>query len=682
MVIFAGFVIWYIINIQFVEGQKWRSLSDSLTMKYKVIQAARGNIYSDNGTLLATSVPRYELRLDAMASPIDTFNKYMPILARLFSENFKDKTAREYLKGFQKARKTQNRYYFIKRKLNFLEIKEVKNWPLFKKGRFRSGLIIEVENHRVLPFHQMLTRTIGYANKGKTKTRVGLEGAFDKELAGISGKRLMRKISGGYRPVNDVVELEPEEGKDIYTTINVDAQDIVNKALLKGLTKHQAHHGCAVVMEVKTGEIKAIANLSIQKDGSYQETFNYAVAESYEPGSTFKLISAMALLSGKHLTVSDSVFVNKGSLQFNGVTMNDAEYCPFKNQTFSYAFEHSSNVGISSTVNKYYGSKPLDFIQFLKQINLHQNTGVEIPGEIKPYIKEPQMKSWSSISLPWMSIGYDLRFTPLQILNVYNAVANDGKMVKPYLVKAIGNKGIIEKKIEPIILNESIADEEVIKDLRKLLRGVVEHGTARTLLKSKVEISGKTGTSQIADGKGYTDAAYFSSFAGYFPSGQPKYSVIIVINKPKEKGYYGAVVAAPIVQEIAEKMMGMEMRNAIDIPDTVVSSGKILVSSITKKGPAKEFFKKFDNIKASIPKSESEWVFVKNGEKDSYLFTDQENKNSIPDLTGMGLRDVLYLLENKGVKVSSIGKGKVIWQSVKAGTEISKVSTIQIKLSL
>lgn len=668
-----------------VDGAKWRALSDSLTLKYNVIQAVRGNIYSDDGTLLATSVPRYEIRMDLTVIPADTFNLYIPQLARLFALKFKDKTSLEYISDFRKGKldKNKNRYFLLKRKLNYLDIKEIKSWPLYKKGRYKSGLIIVEDNYRVMPFKNLLARTIGYASGSKNKERVGLEGAYDSTLAGITGQRLVQKISGGYRPVNDENEVEPINGKDVYTTIDLNLQDIVNNALHNGLVKHKAHHGCVVVMEVKTGEIKAIANLTESGNGTYGETFNYAIGESFEPGSTFKLVAALALLEKDKINENDSVLINYGLYKINNKMMVDAEPSPYKTKTFTYAFQHSSNVGISTSAIKGFTNNPKEFIDYIKKLKLDKPLGLELPGEGIPVIKSPGHNSWSKMSVPWMSIGYELKVTPLQLLSVYNAVANDGEMMKPFIVKAIGQKGEIETKFKPLILNDEIAGSNTLKIIKKLLKGVVDSGTARNISNSRVKIAGKTGTARISDGMGYEEGAYYSSFAGYFPAENPKYSIIVVINRPSVGGYFGGVVAAPIVKEIAEKIVGIQQIVGNELPDTMNNEGSFSNSFSGRKNNITGFINKFTNFDYRSEGKTSGWVLAKKDLKGEYVYSPINSDGDLmPDLTGMGMKDALYCIENKKLKVSASGKGNVYWQSLVPGSKIIKGSTLLIKLKI
>lgn len=666
-----------------VDGAKWRALSDSLTLKYKVIQAVRGNIYSDDGTLLATSVPRYEIRMDLTVLPADTFRAYIPQLSAKFAEKFKDKSAVDYLLEFKKGRLEGNRYFLLKRKLSFLDIKEIKTWPLYKKGRFKSGLIIEEDNYRVLPFKNLLARTIGYTGSGVGQERVGIEGAFDKDLAGITGRRLVQRIAGGYRPVNDNNEVEPVDGKDIYTTIDVNIQDIVNNALYNGLTKHQAHHGCVVVMDVKTGEIKAIANLTESGNGNYSETFNYAIGESFEPGSTFKIVSALALLEKEKIETNDSVLINYGKLRIGNKDMKDAEPTPYKSKTFSYAFEHSSNVGISTSVLNGFQDNSREFVDYIKSLKLDKPLGLELPGEGKPFVKSPGNKTWSRISLPWMSIGYEIKLTPLQLLTIYNGVANDGEMVKPYIIKAIGQKGEIEKKFKTKVINDEMASGSTIKKIKNLLCGVVDSGTAKSISSSRVRIAGKTGTAQISDGKKYLEGAYYSSFAGYFPADNPKYSIIIVINKPTVGGYFGGVVAAPVAKEIAEKISGIHQNIGSELPDSLEDKGTLPKLLAGKKGETLKFLDKFTKYDYHSKGETTDWIIASKDSVGEYVYSsNKEEQYLVPNLDGMGLRDAINYAENKNLKVISSGIGRVYWQSLKPGSKVIKGNLLIIKLKI
>ncbi len=683
VVAFSALIIWYIFNIQIVDGAKWRALSDSLTLKYKVIQAVRGNIYSDDATLLATSVPRYEIRMDLTVLPEDSLRTYMPLLCQKFAEKFKDKSSIDYLLEFKKGILQKNRYFLLKRKLSFLDIKEIKTWPLYNKGRFKSGLIIEEDNYRVMPLKNLLARTIGYTGSGIGQERVGIEGAYDKELAGITGRRLVQRIAGGYRPVNDNNEVEPVNGKDIYTTIDVNIQDIVNNALLQGLLKHKAHHGCAIVMEVKTGEIKAIANLTKSANETYSESFNYAIGESFEPGSTFKIVSTLALLEKGKIETTDTVLINYGKLNIGNKIMEDAEPSPFKSKPFSYAFEHSSNVGISTTVLNEFKHNPSLFTNYIKSLHLNKPIGFELSGEGIPHIKSPGQKTWSGISLAWMSIGYELRLTPLQMLMVYNAVANNGIMTKPFLVKAIGEKGEIEKKFAPQILNEKIASEKTIARVQDLLRGVVDSGTAKSLQKSRIKFAGKTGTAKIADGKGYIDNAYYSSFAGYFPANDPKYSIIIVINRPTNGEIFGGVVAAPIAKEIGEKVSGIYLNAGTPMDDSVVDHGSLPKILSGRKKTTLQFLDKYTKYSYQSDGDITDWISASKDSLGDYTYTSALNEvQKMPNLIGMGLRDVISYTESKKLKIISEGIGRVYWQSIPQGNSIKKGNTLLIKLKI
>lgn len=681
VLIFALFIVWNIIKIQFAEGKKWKTLNDSLTITYKEIKAVRGNIYSDNGSLLATSVPIYEIRLDLAVINSDTFKKYKYELSQKLASKFKDKSYGSYLLELNKAKNSNNRYYLLKNKLSYLDIKKIRTWPIINKGRYKGGVIIEEDNYRVMPFKNLLTRTLGYTTSGKQQFKVGIEGAYNEELKGISGKRLVKKIAGGYIPLNDENEMEPTDGRDIFTTIDINIQDIVNNELLKGLKYHKAHHGCAILMKVKTGEIKAIANLTLSNDGEYYEKYNYAIGESYEPGSTFKLASALALIEKNKINLNDSVLINYGEISINKKLMTDAEQSKYKTQSFAFAFEHSSNVGISTAIQNSFSENPQEFIDYLKKLNLDKPLNIEIPGEVKPLIKNYRSKYWSNISLPWMSIGYEVKLTPLQILNLYNSVANNGTMLKPYLIKSIKNKNETIKEFTPQIISDKISDENTLSKIKLLLSNVVKSGTASNINNSTIKISGKTGTARISDGKSYFENEYYSSFAGYFPSDNPEYSIIVVVNRPKINGYYGGVVAAPIVKQIAEKIYGYNpeiLNNAenektkrlSNLPDFTGYSKTII-----------KFNKKFSIIIQLENENNNDLVSIK---KDSiHKSLNTKNKlNEMPDLLGMCLKDALFLLENNNIKVKTEGKGKVYWQSVEPGTNIGKGTIVTIKMQI
>ncbi|MBN2520711.1 MAG: penicillin-binding protein 2, partial [Bacteroidales bacterium] len=555
---FALLIIGRVFYLQFFESEKWKSKSEMISYQDVTIEPNRGDIYSNDGRLLATSVPFYEVRMDLNSNALnsDLFYEKVDSLALCLSYLFKDRSQNEYRRLLILNKNKGNRYFLIQKHVTYTQLKKLRNFPIFRLGRYKGGLIIEQTNKRIMPHLNLAARTIGYISEGGA---VGLEGAYDKYLRGVVGVKLMQKLSGGvWMPIDDKNAIEPQNGKDIITTIDINFQDVAEQALLKQLLKVDAIHGCAVLMEVETGDIKAISNLKRNSDGTYSELYNFAIGESTEPGSTFKLASLIVALEDKHIDLDDTVQTGNGEIEYYGIKLTDSKEGGYGKITIKEAFEYSSNVGISKVITKYYGKNERKFIDRLYSMNLNEKLGMEIKGEGDPLIKYPSDPTWSGISLPWMSIGYELRLTPLQILTFYNAIANDGKMIKPRFVKGIMEHGEITRSFKMEVINHSICSKQTIIKVKELLEGVVENGTAQNLKNPNYKIAGKTGTAQIANKKyGYNHdkgVSYQASFVGYFPADNPKYSCIVVVNSPSRYIYYGNIVAGPVFKEIADKV--------------------------------------------------------------------------------------------------------------------------------
>lgn len=675
LLVFGLLVGWKILQIQYTEGEQWKALSRKLTYTYKEIEAIRGNIYAADGSLLATSVPRYEVRFDTRVVHRDTFNKYQKELATLLASRVGARSYPEYLQLLQNARRRGDAYLLLRRKATYLDIKEMRNWPIFRLGKYKGGFIVEEETVRTLPFGPLAARTIGFFKQDIGG--VGIERAFNSALAGVNGKRLVQKISGGYRPLTDENAIDPVQGRDVYTSIVPQIQDISHDALRKALLTHGASHGCAVVMEVNSGRIVAISNLTRNDEGEYRERFNYSFGESYEPGSTFKLFSALALLEDGYYRPEDSIRIFGGKYDYFGQTMEDSEKDQPEYLSFQKSFEHSSNVGISRLVYEAYGKKPVAFLEHIHRLGLHQPLGISLPGEAKPFVKEYGKEGWYGTTLPWMSIGYEINLTPLHILTLYNAVANDGVMMKPTIVTGYGRTGKIEEVVEPEILKKSICGDEALKDLRGMLEGVVQRGTAQNLKNLGFPVAGKTGTALIADrNRGYSQKLYNASFAGYFPADAPQYSCIVVISRPSSGSYYGSSVAAPVFGEIARKVFAKEMRTPLMHEDQ-----KALQPSWVVHAPnMSEFTEAIDWKERNDFDEDAYWVKVmpdSNGMK--YQSVEMQGM-LMPELKGMGLSDALYLLENRGLKVLVKGEGKIIGHWPAKGKQLSKGQNVILKL--
>lgn len=667
-------------RIQTVEGAYYRELADSLTTAYRSIEAIRGNIYAADGSLLATSVPIYDVRMDTRVDGLtdELFENKVDSLALGLSRIFGDMSERDYARKIREGRRKGKRNLLLKRNINYEELQQVKRLALFNRGRYKGGLVVEQKTKREMPFRHLARRTIGYAIAGVAP--VGLEGAFDAELAGVGGKRLMQKIAGGvWIPINDRDEIEPRHGNDIVTTIDVNIQDVTEAALLRALERHNADNGTAIVMEVATGQIKAMANLGRDAVGGlYYEKYNYAIGESAEPGSTMKLASLMVALERGDVKLTDSIDLERGQFRFYDRVMKDSEKHDYRQMTVKDLFAISSNVGISRLVNDLYGKNPKVFLDGLDKMGLGKLTQIEIKGEGKPLIKRPGTKDWSGVTLPWMSVGYELRVTPLQMLALYNAVANGGKMMRPYLVQEVQEYGKAVTKYKPEVLQASIASATTIQQARELLEHVAVAGTAKHLQGKEYKIAGKTGTALIADNSaGYRGSVkYRATFAGYFPADMPRYSVIVVVNNPSAGVYYGGYVAGPVFKEVADKVYASHINPYLNQDRPTDEQPDYLIVKGGRRDETEYVLRKLDFQYADAP--DAEWV----RQADSVRLTELAIKDKlVPQVTGMGLKDAVFLLENAGLRVVPIGRGRVVRQSLKAGSEYRKNQEIVIELS-
>jgi cell division protein FtsI (penicillin-binding protein 3) len=683
--LFGGAILFQAFKVQFVEGSELKERAKKSTISVKSIEAVRGNIYSRNGSLFATSVPVYDIRMDLKTEALtdEIFSENIKGLCVKLSETFQDKSWQQYKEELTKARARGERYHLIKRNISYTQLQKVKTFPIFKLGQYKGGFIYEQKNKRKQPFWPLAARTIG--NYRENSSSVGLEDYYNKELQGVNGSRLMQKIAGGvWMPLNDENEQEPQPGYDIYSTIDVNIQDVAQNALYNQLKLHNADHGCVAVMEVETGKIRAISNLKKGRNDEYYESYNYVVGESTEPGSTFKLASLMVALENGYVSLDDKINTEDGSTKFYDRTMYDSKRGGHGVITLREAFEVSSNVAISKAIVNAFKKNPKEFTDGLYKMNLNTKTGVAIKGEGKPYVKNPQDNTWSGVTLPWMSIGYEIQLTPLQILTFYNAVANGGKMMRPQLAEKIMNKGKLVREVKPEILNPSIASKETIDMVKECLVGVVENGTAKNLKGMNFKIAGKTGTAQIANAKyGYkyeSKISYQASFVGYFPAEKPKYSCIVVINAPSNNVYYGNQVAGPIFKEVANKVFAVDLK----LHDVLTTQEHQALSAIpySKSGNKDDLLTVFNAFKIKTDgETSSEWISTSTEEEKVKIKSESVEKNLVPNVVGMGIMDAIYLLENRGLSVKFSGKGIIKNQSLPAGEEVKKGSTIYLELS-
>lgn len=683
MILFGIAILAKVVYIQFVEGDELLAKADSLNMKYFHVEASRGNICAADGSLLATSVPIFDIRMDVASTlvTIEDFNSNIDELAGDLAKLFGDKSKWQYKSELSKQRKKGNRYFKIQNNVTYEQLKTLRTFPILNRGKYKGGLIILPKTKRQKPFGQLALRTIGYENTTED-LYVGLEGAFNDVLKGKDGQQLRRKINNGdWVPLFDDNEIEPKNGKDILTTIDVNLQDVAESSLRQHLIEHQAEWGCAILMEVETGYIKAIANLTrIGKTDNFQERYNYAVGQSIEPGSTFKLPSMIALFEDGLENLDDTVNIGQGYKVYSGLTIKDVHGIRDGRVSIREIFEKSSNAGVSMLVYDKYSAQPQKFIDHLYDFSLNQPLGISIPGEGEPYIKNTKSTSWSKVSLPFMSIGYELRLTPLQILNFYSAIANNGRMMKPQLVKEIRDAGELLEEFEPEVVNPHVCSESSIVKAHELLEGVVDHGTANSLKKSPYKVAGKTGTAQIAaQNKGYDKSNYNASFVGYFPADNPKYACIVVVSRPSTGQYYASSVAVPVFRDIADKVYATNL--SMHQQDTTPDSH---VYPLYAKGDQEEIrtiYKKM-NIPLDTMSTNAQWAIALESEGNVVLQTRIFKEGIIPDLKGMGARDAVYVLENLGLKVKITGRGFVRQQSILPGTRAVKGNLITLSLAV
>ncbi|UII23236.1 penicillin-binding protein [Fulvivirga ligni] len=666
--------------IQFAEGEKWTEMAEQINVKYKTVKATRGNIYSDNGSLLATSLPFYKLAFDATISNEEVFNQGVDSLAYLLSNFFRDESKDTYKRKLKNARAKNRQYLVLNRKMvGYQDKKKMSQWPIFRQGQMKGGVIFEKIDRRFHPFDNLSRRTIGFINENSRGA--GLEYSFNEQLAGKDGEALYQKLAGGgEKPLFDSNDVKTENGYDIETTIDINLQDVTETALLRALEHHNADYGVVVVMEVATGEIKAISNLSKSKSGYYHERYNYAVGGLREPGSTFKLATMIALLEDTNISLSDSIDTGNGVLQFYKNTVKDHEQGGYGTITVQQAFEKSSNVAMAKLVDKHFGLDPDRFLSYIDHLGLSQPLGLQIKGEGIPKIKRPNDKSWSGITLPWMAYGYGLELTPIQSLALYNAVANDGKLIKPILVKKIRRADKVLEEYNTVVLNKKICSDETLEKLKIMLEGVVERGTAENINNSYYKIAGKTGTAQILD-KGKYTKRYLTSFAGYFPADEPRYSAIVLIKNPQGYKQYGSSVAAPVFKEIADNIYSRDIDMHKPMPKEYIAEEDVF--PVIKSGNYEELSLVCNElgIKNLRGNSVEDWVTTA-AQGDSILWKDNSvSTKFVPNVKGMTLRDALYLLESCGLRVNIKGKGRVSKQSQYPGSKVLRGSTVTIELS-
>ena len=679
VVVFALCVGAKIGHIQFIEGDEWRKMSEEINFDYKKVKATRGNIYSDNGSLLATSLPFYKVAIDPTLAKDEIFKKGIDSLAMMLSRYYKDRSATDYKQMLKDARATGKQYVVINRKqINYQAKKDMTRWPIFREGRYKGGVIFEKIDVRYRPFSKLSRRTIGFVNEeGKG---VGLEYSFDNVLGGQDGEALFQKIAGGtWKPIFDADNIKAIDGLDIQTTLDINLQDVAETSLYRAMKSHNADEGTVIVMEVKTGHIKAISNLSRESNGEYSEKFNHAVGGSIEPGSTFKLVTMMALLEDTNINLNDTINTGNGEYTFYKRKVRDHHEGGYGKITIQQSFELSSNVAMAKLIDKHFGTKPSKFLEHVDRLHLSKPLGLQITGESYPKITRPTDKDWSGITLPWMAYGYGFEISPLHTLALYNAVANDGKMIKPIFVTSVSRADQVKEEFETEVLVSKICSNKTLNQLKLLLEGVVENGTAKNLKHADYRIAGKTGTAQILENGRY-EKRYITSFVGYFPAHAPKYTAIVLVKNPRGIFQYGNNVAGPVFKDIADNIYSRDINLHFAMEKKATTEPGVL--PVIRAGKQDELTMLTNELGVSSHSdTEEEWIkSAKNGnsvvwKKNSVI------KDQVPDVTGMTFRDAIYLLEKTGLRVGFEGKGRVASQSLSPGTRISKGSRIYLRLT-
>lgn len=677
------------VYIQRVQGDYWKSMSNKQHLKYVDIDAERGSIYSEDGNMLSTSIPVFDIYIDFEADGLrekngKRFYHNLDSLSIALADLFKDASAASYKKLLLTEYKKRSRYFALKKKVSFEDYQVLRKLPLVRQGRNKSGFIIEVRDNRVNPYVLLANRTIGLS-RGDTSKNVGLERSFDSVLKGQTGQRLMRYIAGAYVPI-DGAEIDPENGKDIVTTIDTYIQDIAENALLKMMMENNSLQGSCIVMEVKTGKIKAIANLGERPDGEYLEDYNYALGRRTEPGSVFKLATLLSLLEDKYVDTNSIVDCEGGQKSFYGLKIRDSHLGTGR-ITVKEAFAQSSNVAFAKLADQYYHNQPKLFYKHLHHLRLDTATGIDIVGAANPLIKKPSSKYWTRTTIPFMAHGYEELLTPLHLLMVYNAVANHGKMMKPYLVNSVNEMGVEVRSFKPKVLVDKICSDETLGKLKACLLAVVEneHGTAHALKSELYRFGGKTGTAVSAmDNRGYNKGSkiYQSAFIGFFPYDNPKYSIAVVIqNGSDSKLAYGGVVSGPVFKEISDRLYASRVAD-----EPLSKFEKDRDSSFYKfygmKSDVNNILNAF-NYKETDKAVKGKWItsILENGKAQLLADNISSQKNRVPDVAGLGLKDAVYLLENMGLKVVAVGKGKVIYQSLEQNSDFNKGQSIKIELN-
>ncbi len=673
--------------IQQVQGNYWRGLSDSLHQRIVEIPAARGTIYSEDGQMLSTNVPEFDITIDFRVEPLHekngkAFRENIDSLSICLSDLFKDQSAEKYKSSLTKAYESNEGNYELKKKLKYRQYLQLVKFPLFKLGRYKSGMIALERSVRLNPYENIGYRTIGLA---RDENKVGLEKSYDTVLSGRNGRQLVRAIAGGVTvPVQEgEFEIAPETGKDIVSTIDVFIQEVTEDALKKMMIKSDATSGVAMVMEVKTGKIKSIANLGKIGEGQYAENLNYALRAT-EPGSTFKLVTLLSALEDGKITLNSKLNLEGGVWSYAGRTVKDAEVHGKHEATVLEAFEESSNVGMAKLALGSFNEHPQNYFKYLSRLRLDSISGIDLMGEGRPQVTRPESKFWANTTLPWMAFGYGIAVAPIQTLTLYNSIANNGIMMRPYLVNSIHEEGRVLKNKLPHAYSQPVCSPSTIKALHTALEGVCTNGTGKKLFAGSLyKVAGKTGTALVANGtKAYSESIFQSSFVGYFPAENPQYTIaVIIINHPHAANHFGASVAGPVFKDIADRLYSTYINNKLDTPPVFAIKDSTVFNYAVSKMSLQTIAKQLQIPYQDSSAINTEWIQLKGAGKNAQATIQIISDSTMPNIAGMKLQDALWLCEQKGLLVKCIGRGKVVKQSINQGQYIQKGQLIQLELN-
>jgi cell division protein FtsI (penicillin-binding protein 3) len=683
--LFAAAIVVKLVYIQIFKGAQWKRYAEASGLAYKPIKATRGNIYADDGSLLATSLPFYRVALDPCIVDEATFQEHIEQLSQLLANFYKDKSTEAYRQLIQDARQAKRRYLVINKKwIDYQAKKVMSQWPIFCQGRWRGGILFEKVEKRFQPFKNLAARTIGVINADEYGA--GLEYSFNQDLRGCDGGALYQKTVGGHwKMIHDGAADRPVHGYDLETTIDINLQDVAHHSLLRALQASDAAYGCVVVMEVKTGEVKAIVNLSRTDNAQYKECYNYAVGNqgTTEPGSTFKLVSMLAFLEETSAALTDTIDTGNGRFQFYDRIMKDVKEGGFGELTVQEVFEHSSNIGMARLIDGAFGSNPQKFVDYVHKLGLSRPLDLQMVGVGAPLIKTPKNPGWSGVTLPWMAIGYALKLTPLHTLMLYNAVANNGKMIQPIIVKKIKQANMTIKTFRGAVINKKICTDVTLQKLKTMLEGVVERGTARRFRHGFYQIAGKSGTAnKVVNGK-YTHDTY-TSFVGYFPAESPRYSCIVVVDSPQRYAWHFGAAVATVVKDIADKIAAKDLA----AQDFITARGSTMSPDIfprIRAGYREDLLRLCDALSIACHHRDLSATWVRStieGDRIAWRANETSETGRVPHVLGMTLKDALFLLENIGLKVSVHGDkgGRVKTQSLLPDTRLTNERSIALQM--